>query len=108
MVRVIRVAQQDIGADYGFDPGRLGRAVEFHQCKQVVLIGDRNGGHAKFDGFFNQGLDSNRAVDQRKFRMQVQMNERCGHEMGSGSIDRLERTIVPDRAFIERNVAVPF
>ena len=69
MVWVVRVAQQDVGADNGFDAGRLGRAVKFHQCKQVVLIGDRNRRHAQFEGFFNQGLDSNGAVDQRKFSM---------------------------------------
>ena len=69
MVRVVRVAQQDVDADNRFDAGLLGRAVEFHQCKQVVLIGDRNRWHAQFEGLFNQGLNSNGAVDQRKFSM---------------------------------------
>ena len=54
MVRVIRVAQQDVSANDGFDTGRLGRAIEFHHCEQVVLVGDRHRRHAQLAGFFNQ------------------------------------------------------
>ena len=50
--------------------------VEVGDAEEVAVIRERHGGHFEVDGTLDQGLDGRRAVEDRKVRVVVQVNER--------------------------------
>ena len=59
-----RVEYQDIRPGDGFDATGYGCPVKLDQGEQVVLVGDRHGGHTEFRHPGDQRLDARGAVDQ--------------------------------------------
>ena len=63
-----------------FHPGALGFLVKFDRAKQITVIRDRDGWHLKFGRLFHQLFHPDAAVQERVFRVQMQMNKRiAGH-----------------------------
>ena len=61
-----------------FDPGRGCRVIKVHCPKHGAVIGETNSRHAQIFGARDQLLDIAEAVEQRIFRMNMQVNKRHG------------------------------
>jgi hypothetical protein len=59
-----------------FHSSALRFLVKFNRPKQIAVISDCNCGHLEFSCFFHQLFHPDGAIQQRVFRVQVQMNER--------------------------------
>ncbi len=79
LVRILGVAQPDVGANDRLDAGAGGALVELHQRAHVRLLGQPDGGHAHFRRTFDQWLDPDQAIDQGILRMDAKMNECSRH-----------------------------
>ena len=66
----------NLAADDGFHAGLGGGLVKRNGGVHVAVVGDGDGGHSKRGGFFYQIVRANRSVEQGKFRVAMQVNER--------------------------------
>src|SRR5436190_8574407 len=73
------VAWSDIGfhADDRLDAGFFGLLLEFPRRVQIAVVGDGQGGLFELLGSADQVVYAVRAIEEREFRVTVQMNE--GH-----------------------------
>ena len=60
----------------GFIPARCRLLVKFDRAKQITVIGHRDRRHLEFRRLFHQLLHPDRAIEQRIFGVQMEMNER--------------------------------
>ena len=59
-----------------FYPGALRFLVKFNRAKQIAVIRHRDGRHLVFSRLFHQLFHPDRAIQQRVFSVQMEMNER--------------------------------
>ncbi len=64
------------------EPARTRVVVKDHRRKQVAVLRDRNRRHLQPDGLVEQFVDPARAVEQRVFGVEVEVNE-LGHHSHS-------------------------
>ena len=70
----------DFDSDDGLDAGFLCGAIKLGQCKDIVLVGQRDGRHAEFAAAIGERIDTHDAVHDRIFTVDVKMNKaRRGH-----------------------------
>ena len=71
-------AQQHVHADDGFDALLQRLAIELHHREEIVLVGDRDRGHAELRGALDQLRNAHHAVLQRELGVQAEVDEaRC-------------------------------
>ena len=56
-----------------------GLAVKLDESEQITLVGQCDRGHSRFGAVSHQRRYAHRAIDDRKLRMDMQVNERSGH-----------------------------
>ena len=59
-----------------FHPGALRFLVKFNRAKQIAVIRHRDSRHLVFSRLFHQLFHPDRAIQQRVFSVQMEMNER--------------------------------
>src|SRR5436305_15201575 len=72
----------DVGlsTDYLFDPRLLGALVKIDRSKKIAVIGDRHRRHFHFHRLIHQLSHPHRAIEERVFGVQMEVNERiAGH-----------------------------
>ena len=67
-----------LATDDRLHPRILRRLVKFNRTEKISVIGYRHRWHPEFRDLFHQLRHSNRTVEERVLRMQVEMNEGVG------------------------------
>lgn len=57
----------------------LSLLVELNGTEEVAMVGHRDGGHSEFGNAVHQFTNSNGAIQERVFRVKMEMDERVGH-----------------------------
>ena len=81
MIGIVQVLHHDIGADDGLDASCLRLAIELHQREQIELVGQCNGRHAMLDRTLDHGFQTQCAVHQGVFRVEMKVDESVGHRV---------------------------
>ena len=70
-------ARRDVrlAADDRFDAGVLRFLVKFDRAEKIAVIGHGHRRHFEFRRFFHQLLHPHRAIEERVFGVEVEMNE---------------------------------
>ena len=76
-----------------FDSGALRFLVKFDRAIQIAVIGHRDRGHLEFSRFFHQLFHPDRAIEQRIFGVQMQVNERVARHLLQFQYKRQQRSL---------------
>ena len=80
----------DLAAQDRLDAAGARVIVEDHRREQVAVLGDRKRRHVELDRFVQQLVDAAGAVEERKLRVQVQVDEvRHSHSIVDGGFEEM-------------------
>ena len=73
-------ARGDVGlhADDRFHAGGEAGLIKFDRAVEVAVVGDGDRGHLHFGGFLHERLHPHRAVEERVFSVEMEVNELIG------------------------------
>src|SRR6516165_546885 len=78
-IRPLARSHINFATDNRLDPGLLRGLVKLDHPIHVAMVGNGNRRHPVLDRLFHQVGNSDRAVQERVFSVQVEMNKRVSH-----------------------------